>query len=300
MPKPTPPLPEKLPEPPPEKLPERAAIEKLVGDALREDIGDGDITAALINQSTVADARLLCRESAVLCGVAWFEETFRQVDDAVQIHWLHRDGDCIEADAVVCEIKGRARAILSAERTAINFLQTLSGTATTARQYADAVAGTGTRVVDTRKTIPALRRAQKYAVAVGGAHNHRMGLFDQILIKENHIAAAGSVAEAVRRARAAAADHPHFPGIEIEVESPAQLQQALDAGADRILLDNFDLAAMREGVALTRGRAELEASGNVSPQTVREIAQTGVDYISIGALTKHLRAIDFSLRFDRP
>ena len=282
--------------PPPEKLPERATIEKLVGDALREDIGDGDLTAALINQSTVADARLLCRESAVLCGAAWFEETFRQVDDAMKIHWLHRDGDCIEADAVVCEIKGRARAILSAERTAINFLQTLSGTATTARQYADAVAGTSVRVVDTRKTIPALRRAQKYAVAVGGAHNHRMGLFDQILIKENHIAAAGSVAEAVRRARAAADQTP----IEIEVESPAQLQQALDAGADRIMLDNFDLAAMREGVALTRGRAELEASGNVSPQTVREIAQTGVDYISIGALTKHLRAIDFSLRFDRP
>ena len=285
--------------PPPEKLPERAAIEKLVGDALREDIGGGDLTAALINQSAVADARLLCRESAVLCGAAWFEEAFRQVDDAVQIHWLHHDGDCLEAGAVVCEIKGRARAILSAERTAINFLQTLSGTATTARQYADAVAGTVARVVDTRKTIPALRRAQKYAVAVGGAHNHRMGLFDQILIKENHIAAAGSVAEAVRRARATAADHPHFPGIEIEVESPAQLQQALDAGADRIMLDNFDLAAMREGVAMTRGRAELEASGNVSPETVREIAQTGVDYISIGALTKHLRAIDFSLRFDR-
>ena len=286
-----------MPKPtPPEKLPERATIEKLVGDALREDIGGGDLTAALINQSAVAGARLLCRESAVLCGVAWFEETFRQVDDAVQIHWLHHDGDCLKADAVVCEIKGRARAILSAERTAINFLQTLSGTATTARQYADAVAGTVARVVDTRKTIPALRRAQKYAVAVGGAHNHRMGLFDQILIKENHIAAAGSVAEAVRRARAAADQTP----IEIEVESPAQLQQALDAGADRIMLDNFDLAAMREGVALTRGRAELEASGNVSPETVREIAQTGVDYISIGALTKHLRAIDFSLRFDRP
>ena len=285
--------------PPPEKLPERAAIEKLVGDALREDIGGGDLTAALINQSTVAGARLLCRESAVLCGAAWFEETFRQVDDAVQIHWLHHDGDCLEAGAVVCEIKGRARAILSAERTAINFLQTLSGTATTARQYADAVAGTGACVVDTRKTIPALRRAQKYAVAVGGAHNHRMGLFDQILIKENHIAAAGSVAEAVRRARAAAAGSGQTP-IEIEVETPAQLQQALDAGADRIMLDNFDLAAMREGVALTRGRAELEASGNVSPETVREIAQTGVDYISIGALTKHLRAIDFSLRFDRP
>ena len=198
---------------------------------------------------------------------------------------------------MVCEIKGRARAILSAERTAINFLQTLSGTATTARRYADAVAGTATRILDTRKTIPALRLAQKYAVATGGAHNHRMGLFDRMLLKENHIAAAGSVAEAVRRARAAAPDQTP---MEIEVESLAQLQQALDAGATHIMLDNFDLPTLRKGAALARGRAELEASGNVSLEQVREIAQTGVDYISVGALTKHLTAIDFSLRFDRP
>ncbi len=276
-------------------LPERAAIEKLVGDALREDIGDGDITAALVDESACARARLLCRESAVLCGASWFAEAFRQVDEAIEIHWLCHDGERLESDTVVCEIKGRARAILSAERTAINFLQTLSGTATTARYYADAVADTDTRIVDTRKTIPAMRVAQKYAVATGGAHNHRMGLFDQILIKENHIAAAGSVAEALRRARAAAPSHVR---IEIEVESLEQLKQALDAGATRIMLDNFDLETMRKGVALSGGRAKLEASGNVSPQRVREIAQTGVDYISIGALTKHLKAIDFSLGFD--
>ncbi len=298
-------------------LPERAAIEKLVGDALREDIGGGDLTAALIDESALAGARLLCRESAVLCGAAWFEEAFRQVwaraqtqaqtGGAVEIRWRHHDGDLLEAGAVVCEVKGCARTILSAERTAINLLQTLSGTATIARQYAAAVAGTAARVVDTRKTIPGMRLAQKYAVATGGAHNHRMGLFDQILIKENHIAAAGSVAEAVARARAAVSNHAASENeiaiaiaivIEIEVESLAQLQQALDAGAPRIMLDNFDLATMREGVAMARGRAELEASGNVSPEQVRAIAQTGVDYISIGALTKHLKAVDFSLRFD--
>lgn len=282
-------------------LPERAAIEKLVGDALREDIGDGDLTAALIDESARATARLLCRESAVLCGAAWFAETFRQVDEEVEIHWRCDDGDALEAGTVVCEIQGRARALLSAERTAINFLQTLSGTATTARRYADAVAATDARVVDTRKTLPALRVAQKYAVATGGAHNHRMGLFDRILLKENHIAAAGSVAEAFRRARAVASDQtPMDALITIEVESLAQLQQALDAGATRILLDNFDLEAMRKSVAMSRGRAELEASGNVSLEQVREIAQTGVDYISIGALTKHLSAIDFSMRFDSP
>ncbi len=290
-------------------LPPRAAIEKLVGDALREDIGGGDRTAALIDPSTRAGAHLLCREEAVLCGAAWFEEAFRQVDAAVEINWLHGDGERLAPDVVVCEIAGRARALVSAERTAINLLQTLSGTATTARRYADAVAGTGARIVDTRKTIPGLRLAQKYAVAVGGAHNHRLGLFDQILIKENHIAAAGSVAAAIKsaecaeraerseRARALPGGAPGRP-IQIEVESLAQLRQALEAGAARILLDNFNLAAMRKAVALTRGRAELEASGNVSLARLRRIAETGVDDISIGALTKHLKAIDFSLRFD--
>ena len=276
-------------------LPQHADIEKLVGDALREDIGHGDLTSALINPSANAEARLLCRESAVLCGAAWFDEAFRQVDESVEIHWRHHDGAQIEADVLVCQINGRARALLTAERTAINFLQTLSGTATIARRYADAVADTNARIVDTRKTIPALRVAQKYAVAIGGAHNHRMGLFDQLLIKENHIAAAGSVANAIRLAQKNNASSAME--VEIEVESLEQLQQALDAGATRIMLDNFDLANLRKGVALTRGRAELEASGNVSLQRVREIAQTGVDYISVGALTKNIHAIDFSLRF---
>ncbi len=293
--------------------PARAVIQKLVSDALHEDIGGGDLTAVLIDESARVGARLVCREAAVLCGTAWFDEAFSQVDSGIQIHWQRDDGDALEADSVVCEINGGARAILSAERTAINLLQTLSGTATTARQYANAVAAEGARIVDTRKTLPAMRAAQKYAVTVGGAHNHRMGLFDQILIKENHIAAAGSIAEAIRRARDAAPGYGHEHGlghkhehenkhkhafIEIEVESLAELQQALDAGASRIMLDNFDLKAMRAGVAMAGGRAELEASGNVSLNRLREIARTGVDYISVGALTKHLRAIDFSLRFD--
>ena len=278
-------------------LPPRAAIEELVSAALREDIGGGDLTATLIDPAALATARLLCRQRAVLCGAAWFEQAFRQVDEAVAVEWLHGDGDRIKAGGVVCEIQGRARAIVSAERTAINLLQTLSGTATTARRYADAVAATNARIVDTRKTIPALRLAQKYAVATGGAHNHRIGLFDQILIKENHIAAAGSIAEALARARQAAPDKDHRL-IEIEVESLEQLRQALAAGATRIMLDNFTPDTLRESVALTRGRAELEASGNVSLAHIREIAATGVDYISIGALTKHLKAVDFSLRFD--
>ena len=283
-------------------LPPRAAIEKLVGDALREDIGGGDLTAALIDESTVATGHLLCRETAVLCGAAWFEQAFFQVDQEIAIHWLHHDGEQLDAGAVVCEIKGPARAIVSAERTAINLLQTLSGTATTVRQYARAVAATNARITDTRKTIPGMRLAQKYAVTVGGGCNHRIGLFDQILIKENHIAAAGSVADALRRARAVtagnAAQRCRPPPVEIEVESIEQLQQALDAGATRIMLDNFAPETIRKGVALARGRAELEASGNVSLERLREIAETGVDYISIGALTKHLKAIDFSLRLD--
>lgn len=292
-------------------LPPSAAIEKLVRDALREDLGNGDcsngdlsnvdLSAALLEPTTRLRARLFCREPAVCCGIAWFTQVFRQVDDAIQIHWLCADGDALAADTVVCEIQGGARSIVSAERTALNLLQTLSGTATTVRQYVDAIAATatatGTQIVDTRKTIPGLRRAQKYAVAVGGARNHRLGLFDRILIKENHIAAAGSIAAAIARARAAAgSQHSWF---EIEVESVAQLQQALAAGAPRIMLDNFDLPMLRRGVALAQGRAELEVSGNVSLQNVRQIADTGVHYISIGALTKHLKAIDFSLRAER-
>lgn len=278
----------------------RAAIRELVGAALREDIGGGDLTAALIEPSSRAAARLLCRDDrpVVLCGCAWFEEAFRQVDDAVEVRWLHGDGARLAAGDEVCRIDGRARAILTAERAAINLLQTLSGTATVARRYVEAVAGTGARITDTRKTLPAMRVAQKYAVAVGGARNHRIGLFDQLLIKENHIAAAGAggIAEALRRAREVAEDSR----IEIEVENLQQLRQALDAGAKRIMLDNFGVDRLREAVAVAGGRAELEASGNVSLDNVREIAQTGVDVISVGALTKHLSAVDFSLRLDAP
>jgi len=275
-------------------LPARAAIEKLARDALREDIGGGDLTAALIEPNARADARLLCRERAVLCGAAWFEQAFHQVDREVEIAWHCADGAQLRAGEIVCELHGRARALVTAERTAVNLLQTLSGTATAARRYAEAAAGSGARIMDTRKTIPGLRLAQKYAAAVGGAHNHRIGLFDQVLIKENHIAAAGSLENAVRRARAFA------PGgfVEVEVETLAQLREALDAGAQRILLDNFDLPHLREAAELARGRAELEASGAVTLKEVREIAATGVDCISIGALTKHLAAVDFSLRFD--
>jgi len=284
-------------------MPPRAAIGELVGAALREDIGAGDLTAALIKPPSRAAARLLCRDTrpVVLCGCAWFEEAFRRVDDAVEVRWLHGDGARLAAGDEVCRIDGRARAILTAERTAINLLQTLSATATAARRYVDAVAGTGARITDTRKTLPAMRVAQKYAVAVGGARNHRIGLFDQVLIKENHIAAAGTataagVAEALRRAREVAEDSR----IEIEVENLQQLRQALAAGAKRIMLDNFGVDQLREAVAVAGGRAELEASGNVSLDNVREIAQTGVDIISVGALTKHLSAVDFSLRFDAP
>lgn len=279
---------------PPIALPPCAAIEQLVGAALREDIGDRDLTAALLDPAAKAKARLVCRDDAVLCGAAWFEQAFEQVSRASVVKWLRDDGERLSPGDVVCEISGPARALVSAERTAINLLQTLSATATAARRYVDAVAATGARIVDTRKTIPGWRVAQKYASATGGAHNHRIGLFDQILIKENHIAAAGSIAEALRRAREIIAD-PQL--IEIEVESKLQLQQSLDAGATRILLDNFSVDELRAAVSLTRGRAALEASGNVSLANVREIAETGVDYISVGAITKHLRAVDFSLRF---
>ena len=274
-------------------LPARAAIEKLVEDALREDIGGGDLTAELTPQDARARARLFCRERAVLCGAAWFDEAFRQTDRDVKIAWHFEDGAQLCGEEAVCEIHGRARALLAAERTAINLLQTLSGTATIARRYVEAAGGRA-RIMDTRKTIPGLRLAQKYAAAVGGAQNHRMGLFDQVLLKENHIAAAGSLEDAVRRARAAA------PGgfVEVEVEDLKQLRRALDAGAQRVLLDNFSSDQLREAAELARGRAELEASGGITLEQVPEIAATGVDFISIGALTKHLAAVDFSLRFD--
>jgi nicotinate-nucleotide pyrophosphorylase (carboxylating) len=272
-------------------------IAEEVRRALAEDVGAGDLSAALIPPETVARAEVVAREPAVLCGTAWFEEVFRQVDARVRVVWQTRDGEAIGRGQVLCRLEGPARAILTGERTALNFLQLLSGTATRARRYIEAVAGTSAVILDTRKTLPGLRRAQKYAVSCGGAQNHRLGLYDGILLKENHIAAAGSLAAAVRAARAAAP-----PGllVEVEVEDLAQLEAALEAGAERILLDNFDLAALRAAVALTRERrghgVKLEASGGISLENVRAVAETGVDYISVGDLTKNVRAIDLSLR----
>lgn len=280
-------------------LPPLDVIRALVAAALREDVGDGDLSAALIAADARASAALVCREAAVLCGAAWFEEVFAQVDAAARIEWRFDDGDALQAGDAVCRITGPARALLTAERTAINLLQTLSATATAARRLADAVAGAGARITDTRKTLPGLRRAQKYAAAVGGARNHRLGLFDQILIKENHIAAAGGIAAALQRAREImpAADASR---IEIEVETLAQLDEALAAGARRIMLDNFSLDDLRAAVAAAAGRAELEASGDITLDNARAMAATGVDFISVGALTKHISAVDFSLRFDAP
>ena len=268
-------------------------IEETVARALAEDVGAGDLTAVLIPSETRAEAVVISREPAVLCGCAWFEAVFRRLDPAVEVTWNARDGDGVTPGQVLCRLRGPARALLTGERTALNFLQTLSGTATAARRYAEAVKGTHTRVLDTRKTLPGLRSAQKYAVRCGGCDNHRMGLYDAVLIKENHILAAGSITHAVQRARAAA------PGktVEVEVETLDQVQEALAAGADILLLDNFDLEHMRAAVAITAGRAKLEASGGITLDTLRRVAETGVDYISIGALTKDVRAVDLSMRF---
>ncbi|HEX5951894.1 MAG TPA: carboxylating nicotinate-nucleotide diphosphorylase [Rhodanobacteraceae bacterium] len=274
--------------PPPETIRENVA------HALAEDIGTGDVTAALIDPDARAGARIICREHAVLAGAPWADACFRQLDPGVRIRWHHHDGDRIAVDAVLCEIEGSARALVAGERNALNFLQTLSGTATATRTYVDAVAGTRAKILDTRKTIPGLRLAQKYAVRCGGGHNHRMGLYDAILIKENHVTAAGGVAQAIRAARAAS------PGVflDCEVESLDELRDAIDAGADRVLLDEFPDAMLREAVTLAAGRVPLEVSGSVNLERVRAIAETGVDCISIGALTKHIRAIDLSMRFD--
>jgi len=262
--------------------------------ALEEDVGIGDLTARLIPADRTGHARLLTRESGVLCGVEWFRRTFEELDPDVEIFWHHNDGDDITADTSLCEIEGRARALLTAERTALNFVQLLSAVATKARIFARAVEGTRARIVDTRKTIPGLRLAQKYAVRVGGAYNHRIGLYDGILVKENHILAAGGIAKAVEAAlREASADVM----VQIEVETLEQLREALDAGAKMILLDNFELADMRRAVALNRDRAQLEASGGVSLKSVRAIADTGVHRISVGSLTKDVEALDLSIRF---
>jgi len=272
-------------------------IPLMVARALEEDLGPGDVTADLLPGHFMAEATVVSREDAVLCGTAWFDEVFAQLDATLSIEWFKADGAKLAPDMALCRLSGPVRPLLSGERTALNFLQALSGTATIARRYAEAVAGTGCKVLDTRKTIPGLRAAQKYAVACGGAANHRHGLYDAILIKENHIIAAGGIPAALAAARRA---HPDL-GVEIEVESLDELDQALEGGADIVLLDNFGLAELRDAVARARTRpgcaTRLEASGNVDLQNIREIAETGVDFVSVGGLTKHLRAIDLSMRF---
>jgi len=268
-------------------------IERNVAAALAEDVGPGDLTAQLVPPGLGARGTVVSREEAVLCGAAWFDACFRQMDAEAAIHWHARDGDRIRAGQMLCEIEAETRALLSAERAALNFLQLLSGTATATRRYVDAVAGTGAKIVDTRKTLPGLRLAQKYAVRCGGGTNHRLGLYDGILIKENHILAAGGVGAALRKARALA---PPGTFIQIEVETPEQLEDAVLSGATMILLDNMDLAMMRQAVRFVAGRAELEASGGVNLGRVRAIAETGVNRISVGALTKDVTAIDLSLR----
>jgi len=262
--------------------------------ALAEDLGNGDLTAALVPANAAARARLIVREPAILCGTDWFNEVFHQLDPTIELSWSAKDGDALRPGQPVCELIGKARSILSGERTALNFLQTLSGTASLADRYVKAVHGTSATILDTRKTVPGLRLAQKYAVRCGGASNHRFGLYDAILIKENHIRAAGSILAALRAAAAAAED-----GVmtEVEVESLDELGEALAAGARRVLLDNFDNAALCEAVRRTAGRAELEASGGVDLETVRGIGLTGVDFISVGQLTKDVTAIDYSILF---
>ncbi len=276
-----------------QKLLSPELIRAQVSAALEEDIGGGDRTADLIGETAESQVRVVCREEAVVCGVAWFNRVFRQLDERVRISWSANDGDPVSKGQFVCTLSGNTRALLTGERTALNYLQTLSGTATNARLYADAVKGTGTRILDTRKTLPGLRLQQKYAVTCGGCHNHRVGLFDAILIKENHILAAGSITAALNRAREVAEDLE----IEVEVESLDELKEALTAGARRVLLDNFSLYRLREAVRINKGQARLEASGGISLENIRSIAETGVDDISVGALTKDIRAIDFSMRF---
>lgn len=272
-----------------------------VARALAEDVGPGDLTAALIDPQRMARARVLARESAVICGRPWVEAAVLALDPQARLHWHVAEGQHGQANAVVLDIEGQARALLSAERTALNFLQTLSAVATKTAHYVSLVAGTRAQIVDTRKTLPGLRLAQKYAVRVGGGHNHRMGLYDAVLIKENHIAAAGGVTAVLQRVQASA---PQARFVQIEVETLAQLQEALDAGARMVLLDNMDLPTLRQAVqcnaAHPRGPAVLEISGGVDESTVRALAETGVDRISIGALTKDVKAVDFSMRFEAP
>lgn len=276
----------------PPRAPSGEAMRDAVSRALAEDLGTGDVTAALVPGAARAQATVICREEAVLCGAAWFEEVFRQLSPEVRAAWRLGDGEPLAAGQTVCTLQGPARALLSGERVALNFLQTLSGTATLSRRYARAVEGFPVTLLDTRKTLPGMRAMQKYAVACGGCHNHRQGLYDALLIKENHIHVLGSVRQAVEAARRV---YPRM-SVEIEVETLAQLQEAVAAGADTVLLDNFSLAELQRAVTLNAGRATLEVSGGVTLDTLREIAATGVDRISVGALTKDVRAVDFSMR----
>jgi nicotinate-nucleotide pyrophosphorylase (carboxylating) len=271
-----------------------ARIEDDVRRALAEDVGSGDITASLVPAGRIWKASVYTRENAILCGRNWFDAVYRHLDTGIDIRWYSADGEAIAPHQVVCTLNGPAQALLTGERSALNFLQTLSGTATLAHRYAGKIEDFSTRILDTRKTIPGLRHAQKYAVRCGGCHNHRLGLYDAFLIKENHISACGSIAAAVGAAR----DSRPGVRVEVEVENLDELEQALDAGADRILLDNFKPNQISTAVGIVGGRAELEASGNITLENIRQYAGTGVDYISIGALTKDVRAVDMSMRFD--
>jgi len=268
-------------------------IEEVVANALKEDVGSGDLTAKLIAGEAQTKASVMTREKAILCGTAWFNEVYKQLDNSININWLVADGDQLKADQSICEITGAARNLLTGERTALNFLQTLSAAATITNEFVTLISDLNTQILDTRKTLPGLRKAQKYAVLCGGGMNHRMGLYDAILIKENHISAAGSIYEAVSKAKI------QDVRIEIEVETLDELQQALAENVDSILLDNFNLEDLQQAVVKAKGKAKLEASGNINKENLRSIAETGVDFISIGSLTKHVRAIDFSMRFSK-
>ncbi len=271
-------------------------IKTQVSQALAEDIGSGDLTAELIPQDNQATAHLICREPAVLCGQDWFDEVFSQLDNSITIQWHANDGDSINNEQRICTISGNARHILTGERSAMNFLQTLSGTATSTQQYVRQLGSTSVKLLDTRKTIPGLREAQKYAVKCGGAYNHRYGLFDGVLIKENHIMAAGSITHAIANARISI---PHTLKIEVEVETLEEVTEALNAGADILLLDNMDNNMLEQAIELNHSRALLEVSGNITMERLKELGRLAIDFISTGAITKHVRAVDFSLRFEK-
>ena len=274
-------------------LPPMTEITANVTAALNEDIGSGDLTAQLIPATRQAEATLLCRDAAVVCGRPWVDRCFELLDPTIRIEWLVEEGAEVAPDTLLARLHGPARALLTGERTALNFLQTLSATATRSRQFADLVRDYPVQLLDTRKTLPGLRLAQKYAVRCGGCHNHRLGLYDAFLIKENHIASLGSITAVITQARGIAANRK----VEIEVESLAQLQEAIDAGADIVMLDNFSLEQMHQAVQLTAGRLKLEASGGMTAEQLRAVAATGVDYISLGTLTKDIKAVDLSMRF---